>query len=234
MRVERLLPGRPLGEFYAPATGELSPRVVTAVGDVLAGLRDLQFEVPARTILDGEMYAATVDTWADTLVDLGRRRFARFGDQLEARDTDVRRTVSDLLTFLASRRNIEPRVIHGDICGPNVLVDDDCRVTAVIDWGFFSVLAEPELDAAITSAVLDMYGPQAAATDATLTDAVVERFGLERDVVLAYKGVYALMTSNVYSPDGTDGHFAWCSAMLARPDVQATAAALAASAQTRG
>lgn len=82
MKVERLLPGRLLDEFYDPATGELDGHVVTAVGDVLAGLRDLQFEVPARAILDGEMYEAKADTWADALVDLGRRRVAQFGDQL--------------------------------------------------------------------------------------------------------------------------------------------------------
>lgn len=233
MKIERLLPGRPLDEFYDPAGGGLDPRVVDAVGDVLDGLRELSFEVPARTILDGERYEATLTTWAAALVDLGRRRFARFGDQLEARDSAVRRTVSDLLTFLASRDHVAPQVIHGDICGANVLVDDACRVTAVIDWGFFSVLAEPALDAAIASAVLDMYGARAAEVDATLTDAFVERFELDRDVMLAYKGVYALMTSNVYSPDGTDGHFAWCSAMLARPDVRAAAATLAARETTR-
>ncbi|RZU63205.1 aminoglycoside phosphotransferase family protein [Zhihengliuella halotolerans] len=233
MRIERLLPGRPLDDFYDPTLGALNSHVVTAVGDVLAGLRELQFEVPARTILDGERYDATVDTWADTLVSLGHRRFAKFGKQLRARDPDVRRTVSDLLTFLASRRDIEPRVIHGDICGANVLVDDDCHVTAVIDWGFFSVLAEPELDAAIASAVLDMYGPHAADIEGELTDALVERFDLNRDALVAYKGVYALMTSNVYSPDGTDGHFAWCSAILARPDVQAAAATFAERAEIR-
>jgi len=233
MRIERLLPGRPLDDFYDPAEGSLDQRVIDAVGDVLDGLRELSFEVPARAILDGEHYEATAATWADVLVDLGRRRFARFGDQLEGRDTAVRRTVSDLLSFLASRRRRTSRMIHGDICGANVLVDDACQVTAVIDWGFFSVLAEPELDAAIASAVLDMYGPRAADVDALLTDALVERFAFDRDVVLAYKGVYALMTSNVYSPGGTDGHFAWCSRMLARRDVRAAAEILAARVASR-
>ncbi|GEM_PF-1035354 len=232
MKVERLLPGHPLDEHHDPE-GDLEQRVVDAVVDVLDGLRSLSFEVPARTILDGERYQATTGTWADALLDLARRRFDRFGDQLEARDPAVRRTVDDLLGFLASRGPVAPRVIHGDICGANVLVDDSVRVTAVIDWGFLSVLAEPEFDAAIASAVLDMYGPRAAEADATLTDAVVARFGYERDVVLAYKGVYALLTSNVYSPEGADGHFAWCSAMLARDDVRAAAAAVASRASTR-
>lgn len=232
MKVERLLPGHPLDDHHDPKD-DLDQRVVDAVVDVLDGMRSLSFEVPIRTILDGEQYQATTDTWSDVLLDLAQRRFERFGDQLEARDSAVRRTVDDLLVFLASRGHVAPRVIHGDICGANVLVDDEVRVTAVIDWGFFSVLAEPELDAAIASAVLDMYSTRAAEVEATLTDAVVARFGYQRDVVLAYKGVYALLTSNVYSPEGTDGHFAWCSAMLARDDIRAAAAAVAAQASTR-
>lgn len=233
MHVERRLPGRPLDEFVAAAAGELDVRVVGAVVEVLAALRGLRVNAVDRVILDGERYMADVDGWADALVDLGRRRFARFGSQLVARDPVVPRTASDLLSFVASRRRMAPGLIHGDVCGANVLVDDDCRPTAVIDWGFFSVLAEPALDAAIASAVLDMYGPRAAQVDRVLTDALVERLGVERDVLLAYKGFYALVTSNVYSPDGTDGHFGWCSAMLARQDVRDAAASLAERSGTR-
>lgn len=227
MQIERFLQGCPLDDFHDPTTGNLSSPVVTAIGDVLAGLRDLQLEVPLGTILDGEIYEATAANWADVLVALGRRRFEKFGDQLHARDAHVERTVENLLSFLRSRHNIEPRLIHGDLCGANILVDDHCQLTAVIDWGFFSVLAEPELDAAIASAVFDMYGPHATTTENALTDAIVKRFGLNRDVILAYKGVYALITSNVYNPEGNDGHFAWCSDMLARPNVRAAAARLA-------
>lgn len=233
MKVERLLPGRALDDFYDPASGVLDERVIGAIGDVLAGLRELRCEMPAHIILDGERYETSTKRWAGTLVDLGRRRFARFGHQLVACDRAVGRTARDLLTFLAGRHHVSPQIVHGDICGANVLVDDTCRVTAVCDWGFFSVLAEPELDAAIACAVFDMYGPWAAQTKTRLTDAVVARFGFDSRVILAYQGVYALMTSNAYSPDGSDGHFAWCSTMLARPDVQEAAATLALHAGAR-
>ena len=35
-------------------------------------------------------------------------------------------------------------------------------------------------------------------------------------VLLAYRAVYSLLTSNAYSEMGTDGHFEWCVAMLQR------------------
>lgn len=233
MRLERLLPGRTLDDFRESARDTLDPRVVRALGDVLESLRGLMIDVPDRAILDGERYRASVERWSDELVDLGRRRFARFGGQLIARDPTAPRTVSNLLSFVASRRGVSPSLAHGDICGANVLVDDDCRPTALIDWGFFSVLAEPALDIAITAATLEMYGPSAIEVDGTLTDYFCERFEVERDILLAYKGYYALVTSNVYSPDGTDGHFAWCSAMLARADVRRAAATLAGRADVR-
>lgn len=56
MRVERLLPGRPLDEFYEPAQDDLEQRVIDAVIYVLGGLREFTVEGPTRTILDGEAY----------------------------------------------------------------------------------------------------------------------------------------------------------------------------------
>ncbi|MBU4213812.1 MAG: aminoglycoside phosphotransferase family protein [Actinobacteria bacterium] len=228
VRIERYLPGRPLDEFYDPDGGSVAGEVVDALGDVLEGLQGLWFDLPAMRILDGEQYVPSRTRWADALVDLGCRRFTRYGGQLQARDPGVTRTASDLLTFLAARNEVAPRVQHGDLCGANVLVDDSCRVTAVVDWGFLSVPAEPAFDAAIAAAVLDMYGPHATEVERVLTQALVDRFGFEPDVLLAYKGLYALVTSNVYSADGTDGHFAWCAAMVSRAEVRAAAASLAA------
>ncbi len=36
-----------------------------------------------------------------------------------------------------------------------------------------------------------------------------------------YKAVYAIVTSNIFDPDGTDGHTAWCIAILQRDDISA-------------
>jgi len=45
------------------------------------------------------------------------------------------------------------------------------------------------------------------------------RFEMETSVLLAYRAVYALLTSNVYSTDGKDGHYRWCVEMLNRPEI---------------
>jgi hypothetical protein len=39
------------------------------------------------------------------------------------------------------------------------------------------------------------------------------------DVLLTYQAAYAVVTSSAFTPDGSDGHFAWCIAQLRRADV---------------
>ncbi len=47
-----------------------------------------------------------------------------------------------------------------------------------------------------------------------------EALGYGGEVLLAYRAVYALLTSNAYASDGGDGHFRWCVEMLGRRDVR--------------
>jgi hypothetical protein len=39
------------------------------------------------------------------------------------------------------------------------------------------------------------------------------------EVLLIYRAAYAVATSNVFTPDGSDGHFRWCVAQLTRAEV---------------
>ncbi|ASO21670.1 hypothetical protein FHR81_003316 [Actinoalloteichus hoggarensis] len=65
-----------------------------------------------------------------------------------------------------------------------------------------------------------MYGPRAAEYDDVLLRRFVTRSGHSRELLLLYRAAYAVLGANSYAADGTDGHFAWCAAVLARPDVR--------------
>ena len=41
------------------------------------------------------------------------------------------------------------------------------------------------------------------------------------DTLLLYQAAYAVATSNAFTADGSDGHFAWCIRQLARADITA-------------
>ena len=40
-------------------------------------------------------------------------------------------------------------------------------------------------------------------------------------MLLIYQAAYAVATSNVFTPNGSDGHFPWCVAQLTRVEVTA-------------
>jgi aminoglycoside phosphotransferase (APT) family kinase protein len=110
-------------------------------------------------------------------------------------------------------------VIHGDLVTGNILVDQQARPLAVLDFGFLTTAGDPRLDAAIAAAVMNMYGPHAQAITGSMTERLATDLGYPVDVLLAYQAAYAVATSNAFTSDGSDGHFAWCIDELRRPDI---------------
>jgi hypothetical protein len=51
---------------------------------------------------------------------------------------------------------------------------------------------------------------------------LAERHGHSLARMLLYRAAYAIATACAFSRDGTDGHFAWCAAVLERADLVET------------
>ena len=66
---------------------------------------------------------------------------------------------------------------------------------------------------------MNMYGSHAATITETLTRRFAEDLGYSTDVLRLYRAAYAIATSNAFTTDGTDGHFAWCVHQLTTPEV---------------
>jgi hypothetical protein len=79
--------------------------------------------------------------------------------------------------------------------------------------------ASRALDAAIAANVMNMYGPHAPAITSVLTAQFAHDLDYPADVLLTYQAAYAVATSNAFTSDGSDGHFAWCIDQLRRPDI---------------
>jgi aminoglycoside phosphotransferase (APT) family kinase protein len=108
----------------------------------------------------------------------------------------------------------KPSIIHGDICQPNLLVDEDGQL-ALLDWGFLTTAGDNTFDAATAAGFFDMYGPDAERIDAELLDRF-EELGHSRDRMKLYRVAYALITATIYSPEVRDGHYHWCLRNLTR------------------
>lgn len=106
----------------------------------------------------------------------------------------------------------------------NVLIEDG-EVSGVVDFGFLTTVGDPRFDAAITASIFDMYGPNARASEAALSDAFCARLDHDRSVYGLYRAAYALITNSWFSTDSRDGHFQWCAEMLGRPDSREAVAA---------
>lgn len=101
-------------------------------------------------------------------------------------------------------------VIHGDLFGENILVDEGGWPSALLDFGLLSTAGDPRMDAAITAVIMNMYGPHSRAIARQLTQLFCDELGYDADVLLRYRAAYALATSNFLTADGSDGHFEWC------------------------
>lgn len=159
------------------------------------------------------------EDFPDALARLATTRRERFADSLNAAVVDLDDKVAALVRRLVEVDTGRRTAVHGDLILANIMVDDGGTPTAVLDWGFFSTEGDPAFEAAIASAIFDMYGDDALSTEISLYELVEERLGYSRDALLVYRAAYSLITANAYAPDGRDGHFAWCAAALNRPDV---------------
>jgi aminoglycoside phosphotransferase (APT) family kinase protein len=221
---ERELHGEPLQKRLAFEDRELDPLAVDCLVEVVRALADVPGTDSMRQlpVLDEDRpFWAGTDDFPTALIALLKRRVARFGELLRAHVPDFDRRYARILEKLTALDRVSTTVIHGDLFGENILVDEAVRPTAVLDFGFLSTAGDPRLDASISAVIMNMYGPHALAIAQTLTDRFAAELGYPVEVLLVYRAAYAVATSNVFTADGSDGHFPWCVAQLVRAEVTA-------------
>ena len=203
--------GRP-GE--SPPADDAHVDAVAEVLDALAALEPAP-AMAALPVLDGEPPFDPGLPFGQQLAGLVERRVARHETMLAGAVPDLAAVVAAVTGLLRALPASPLRLLHGDLVPGNVLVQDG-KAAAVLDFGFLSTLGDPAFDAAVTSSIYDMYGPDAARSEARLERAL----GHDGARLRLYRAAYALVTACCFSASGSDGHFAWCVRMLARPDVR--------------
>jgi aminoglycoside phosphotransferase (APT) family kinase protein len=219
---ERKLPGAPLERRLGPDDDAVNPDAARCVAEVLRALATVAATPAMRdlAVLDEDRPLwAGADTFPGAVLNLLGRRVARFGPVICGRLPDFDRRYARLRERLAALPSPPDTVIHGDLVTGNILVDEQARPLAVLDFGFLTTAGDPRLDAAIAASVMNMYGPHAPAITSALTAQLARDLGYPADVLLTYQAAYAVATSNAFTADGSDGHFAWCLDQLRRPDV---------------
>ncbi|MBE2999579.1 phosphotransferase [Nocardiopsis sp. HNM0947] len=158
-------------------------------------------------------------TWGRDLAALVAERVHRFAPALRAALPDLDAVAAQVVAALEHLEAGPERIVHGDLCPENILVDEHGRVSAVLDWGFFTTAGDGAFDAATAAGFFDMYGPRAREHEEAMLEAFAAR-GWDRELMALYRAAYGLAGANAYSDEGDDGHFAWCVAALDRPQVR--------------
>ncbi|MGH3253522.1 MAG: phosphotransferase family protein [Trebonia sp.] len=219
---ERKLPGEPLQHRLDVTDREIVPAAVTGVIDVLRSLAEVPATAGMRELAaldeDRPLWAGA-DTFQAALLGLIERRVLRFGPVIRDHLPDFDRRCTALRERLAAIDSWPGTVIHGDLFGENILIDERNRPVAVLDFGFLTTAGDPRFDAAITAGIMNMYGPHALSVTQDLTARLARELGYPSDVLLVYQAAYAAVTSNAFTPDGSDGHFSWCVDQLRRADI---------------
>jgi hypothetical protein len=221
---ERKLPGTLLQDRLGRDDREIDPAAARCVLGVLRALATVPATSSMRQlpVLDEDQPLwAAADSFQAALLNLLYRRTARYGPVIGRRLPDFDRRYARLRQRIAAIAACPDAVIHGDLLGANILVDQDARPLAVLDFGFLTTAGDPRLDAAITASVMNMYGPHAPQITEVLTKKFAAELGYPADVLVTYQAAYAVATSNAFTPDGSDGHFTWCIDQLRRTDVAA-------------
>ena len=223
--IEKYLRGAPLHESLSKDASHPDPDAVAAIASVLTFLRSIPAadRFSGLTILDEPtpLWDGT-GKWSEAILRTISKRLDRFRPQLQSRVRGLDATVAAIGRFLETRDGVAMSLVHGDVCPANVMVDRNARPVSIVDFGFLTSIGDPAFDVSIASAVYSMYGPHAGVIDDDVTRTLAETLGDDPRVVLAYRAVYALISSNAYSDDGSDGHFRWCIGMLDREDVRAS------------
>jgi len=217
--VELLLTGAPL---RAGMSAVESPITDDAVSCVLEVLDLLAATEPAAGLdvlpaLNGQPPLG--QPFAGGLADLVLRRVKASRELLLAALPDVDQSLEAVGQGLEALGPRPTALVHGDLVPANVLVAAGSPV-GLLDFGFLTAVGDPAFDAAVAASVHDMYGVHGAATESVLDHAVADRFGYPPGLLDLYRAAYALATATVFSADGSDGHFAWCVALLRRPRVR--------------
>lgn len=110
-------------------------------------------------------------------------------------------------------------LIHGDFFPGNVLVDTNGQPTALLDFGLFTMYGDPLFDLATACAFFDMYDELNLNLRMRLFDLVCAQIGEHvRPLLYRYLLLYSFLAANTYSPDCSDGHYAWSVANLNNRD----------------
>ncbi len=210
--VDRRMSGRMLSGWLTRAPLAERREVLLSYLNAAAALHRLPSPTTNFARLIGED-VREFDSLAELLTAQLSQSLQQSSPRLEQDLPDVR-AVWDRLQSALVERTCVPRLVHGDVCPPNVYLSSDAQgrpvISGVGDFSPHTLCADPLLDITGAVAFLELESYAGAAEDAAwLTERAIELCGPgTAEWMVVYRVFYGFYFSNAYAFDLQ--LYAWC------------------------
>jgi hypothetical protein len=216
--IERHLPGTPLSAVLPRLTKDPIGRMMRIYLDAALELSNIHilpgFDRYKLFDPEGISQRANGD-WHQFLWRFLAFKLAQVMPYLSRDVRDLSAKVQTMNAILAQPYHGGYHLIHGDFFPGNLLIDPDHRVTALLDFGLFTMFGDPLFDLATSWVFFDMYDQLKRNLRERYLPMLLERLGQgARGKLYRYVLLYSFLSGNTYSPQCADGQYQWCVANL--------------------
>ncbi|MCX6049497.1 MAG: aminoglycoside phosphotransferase family protein [Chloroflexi bacterium] len=222
LTIEKYFPGRPMAAIVAQATAQQLPQLFDAYLQAALELQKVRISPkPTRYKLFDEQGLSACAA-GDFHAFLGRWltvQVQAIGQPLARNVQEFPGKLARLHAVLAQPYRGALGIVHGDFFPGNLLLDQTHTVTALIDFGLFTMFGDPLFDIATGWVFFDMYDEYKLNIRARLLDFILAKLGAHiLGRLQLYVLLFSILGANAYS-NCTDGHYAWCVMNLNDPSL---------------
>jgi aminoglycoside phosphotransferase (APT) family kinase protein len=211
---ESYLAGEPFAKRIAACATANLERLFSAYVAAVHAVSQLTMPLASSRYKLFDPDLVSLRTEGDWHAFLSRWLFAKLSSLASHFERDViafDQKLAVMQTLLAQPYHGDYRLIHGDICPANLLVDAQGQICGLLDFGLFTLYGDPLFDAATAWVFFDMYDELQTNVRARLLPFVLQRFGpANYGKLIRYVLLYSFLSANTYAADCSDGHYAWC------------------------
>jgi hypothetical protein len=214
--IERRLPGRPMLDWLRTMHDDHRDRALRNYVAAIDGFEAVRLdEFPYGHLLGND--PVTAEDWRTFLWETLIRFRTRNRVHIAREAIDPYALFEKAADMLEALPKLPAKVlVHGDYFPGNVLLDDDLRVSAVLDFGTYTVCGDPMLDLAVSYLTLELIDVCTADDARFVRDLIVERHG--REIAEAFRFYRAYLAFSMADPANAEPPYpklyGWSLAML--------------------
>ncbi len=143
--------------------------MLTAFGDAALAIAQSSF---TRPWFGEVLHAPPIRTsqWSEYLIERATTNLEMARSKIAADVPAPEAVLERFVEAVESVGDVVPELVHGDYFPGNVMIDDDLRVSGVIDWSFLTQAGDRRMDAAAAVIFLEIERPWSTEEDARFVE----------------------------------------------------------------